>query len=496
MGNDCLFVSDKRYMRKDKKYIKVALGTVPKAGGTYTFYRNLRAQLRCQGIDVYSVTVGTTENALVNQSFCNDGCVFIADHEAEIKKQAQAFIRWCEEIQVDIVIAINSEAIMAALPHLPERIRVVSRVASVFDSGCRNVMAGYERLAKIVITAPGQKKVLVDKYRADTGRMVLIPNGVDPKAFKGTDAGGRKAKVVEPQKPEDGDRRTTVNGGSEATCGEQSAVSGERKTVEAKLPATGGQRAEGSGTSLSTMNHHSSTSSTIQLGFLGRLEHISKGVLFIPEILKHLNVSGVEFHLTIAGTGVYERGLKRLLNRYIRNGSVEFIGELPPEETPEFLSKQDVLVFTSQSEGCPNTLIEGIMAGCVPVVWRLDGITDFIVQDSRTGYVVSLGDCQTFAEKISTLSGNRKQLESMSSAAIEDARRRFSLSVFGDAYATLFRELMSEPAPVWVPVSWESFQPKVNEAHRSNLRSGKLIVWAKKNIRRILYLLHFSHRWE
>lgn len=451
-------------MKSEENRIKIALGTIPKAGGTYTFYRNLRAQLQGHGFDVYSVTVGAAENELVHPGFINEGCVFLADNEADLKKQAQVFAQWCEDVHVDIVIAINSEAIMAALPHLPERVRVVSRVASIFDSGCRNVMTGDERLAKIVITAPGQKKALVEKYGADEGQMVLIPNGVDPTPYERVKHKRHEVHDRQPNHETRGNASTTARSGCEK--------------------------------SLTTIHHQPSANPALRLGFLGRLEHISKGVLFIPDILKHLDVAGVEFHLTIAGKGVYERGLKRLLKRYVLNGSVEFTGELPPEETPEFLSQQDVLLFTSQSEGCPNTLIEGIMAGCVPVVWRLEGITDFIVQDGHTGFVCPLGECGAFAEKIAFLSRDRELLAKMSVAGAADGRERFSLNRFGDAYASLFRGLMGNPAPAWESWSWARFESTGDDVHRLSRINGPLVAGVKKCLKRGFYVFRLSHRWE
>jgi len=408
---------------------KIALGTIPKAGGTFTFYRNLRPQLGPQNMDVYSVTVGAGEAALVDKAFMDDGCVVLAEVEKDLMRQSQAFAKWCDNNKIDIVIAINSEAIMSAIPHLAQRIRIVSRVASIFDSGYQNVMSGYERGARIVTTAPRQQKDLAEKYGVFTDRMILIPNGIEPTPY------------------------TLAASAKRGCCNK------------------------------------------LRLGFLGRLEHISKGVLFIPKILKRLRASGVPFHLSIAGKGVYEKGLKRILRRYVRENVVEFIGELSPEDVPSYLSSVDVLLFTSQSEGCPNTLLEALMAGCVPIVWRIEGTTDFIIDDGRTGFICPLGDCDLFSERIGNLANDREFLGKMSRSCAEEARQRFSQSRLGDDYGSLFREIMAQPCPEWMPLGWDEFKQNMPERSNTSLHDYAKAM-AKKYIRRSLYGLRLSQRYE
>ena len=145
--------------------IRVALGAVPKDGGTFTFYRNLRPAIKAYGIDLRCVTVGRREAELWEPGYADDGCVLLAPKTRSIKKQAQAFVAWCEEESIDIVIGLNSEAILSALPHLPEHIRVMSRCANAFDHGYRITLSCEPRLARIVAITPRLQKDLVESYR-------------------------------------------------------------------------------------------------------------------------------------------------------------------------------------------------------------------------------------------------------------------------------------------------------------------------------------------
>ena len=166
------------------KDIVLAFGSVPKDGGTFTFYRNMRTPLLEHGIDLRCVTVGQQEAGLWEEDFVDDCCVLLAATESNVKKQAQFFSRWCEDEGVDIVMGVNSVAILSALPHLPANIRFMSRCANAFDHGYRITVSCYERLSRLIALAPRQIEDLVNDYGAQRDRIELIPNGTSIERFQ------------------------------------------------------------------------------------------------------------------------------------------------------------------------------------------------------------------------------------------------------------------------------------------------------------------------
>lgn len=411
-----------------KQTITVAFGSVPKDGGTFTFYRTVRPKLAEHGIDFRCVTVGRAEAQLWDDSFADDGCALLCKEEDNLLEQAGCFARWCEDSGVDIVMALNSAAIHAALPHLPGNIRVMSRLASITDNGLKKTASCSGRLARVITTAPGHERELLKRFQLDRKRIHMIPNGIDPVVF-------------------------------------DSAARNRRGMGEAA-----------------------------QIGFLGRLEHNDKGALFLPEIIRGLDRLGTQFHFRIAGKGVFGRALRRYLQEYVRKGRVTFAGPLPPSEVPGFLGSLDILVFPSQAEGCPNTLLEAMMAGCATVSSRLEGITDFIVEDGRSGFLCPVGDCTQFADRIAELAADRPRLRKVSEAAASVARERFSQERVASEYARVFRTVMAEPPVDWTPLPWSRFQPDPDFAepiwHASWLRP------LKKKVKNILYHLRLSNRYE
>ncbi len=397
--------------------IKVAFGSVPKDGGTFTFYRNMRPALLEKGIDLRCVSLGVDQHSLTESAYIDEGCVLLAPKTTNVKKQAQTFADWCSKEAVDIVLGINSEAILSSLHHLPEAVRCMARCANSFDHGYRITLSGIERLALIIAQTPRQLKDLSEHYNAPTDKIVVIPNGIDPAQFR-----KRSARIRD------------------------------------------------------------DPSAPLCLTFAGRLEHRQKGVLFLPEILQNLKQSKIPFSLKIAGKGAHEAQLKSELNVFVTNGSVEFLGSLPPKKLNKLLSKTEIYLFTSQFEGCPNALIEAMMAGCVPISWKLDGITDFIIQDQKNGYLSEKGNNSTFANHISSFYRAPDQLELFSKSAHTTAVERFNSTIAAEAYANAFKSVMNAPPPTWKPKSWNSFQvdPNFPRSWKSHL-PYKLRTFLKRN---------------
>jgi glycosyltransferase involved in cell wall biosynthesis len=378
------------------RVIRVALGSVPKDSGTFSFYRNLRPALAKHSIELLCVSVGRGEAALWSEDFADDGCHALLPKSNSLKKQARCFVDWCRTEHINIVIGLNSAAILSAIPHLPQDVRVVARCANGFAHGYRVTLSGAERLSRIVAISPRLRDELQQNYAANPERLRLIPNGIDSAPFD---------KVAE--------------------------------------------QARGLGTRL-------------EIGFLGRLEHVQKGILHLPAIVEALKRHDVPFRLRIAGRGRHEASLRRLLASDVASGRVVFVGALSPGQVPDFLGSADVFAFTSRFEGMPNALLEAMMAGALPVCFNIPGITDFMVEDDRTGLLVAQGDCEGFAMKITQLSRDRGKLKRMQSNAASEARIRFSSEISAEKYAELFSEVMSEVPPPLRPRDWNEFKPEVN----------------------------------
>lgn len=64
----------------------IAIGSVPKDGGTFTFYRTLRPQLLEYGIDMRCVSVGQREAHIWDGAFADEGCFCLGENIGNVKK--------------------------------------------------------------------------------------------------------------------------------------------------------------------------------------------------------------------------------------------------------------------------------------------------------------------------------------------------------------------------------------------------------------------------
>jgi glycosyltransferase involved in cell wall biosynthesis len=232
----------------------------------------------------------------------------------------------------------------------------------------------------------------------------------------------------------------------------------------------------------------------LSIGFLGRLEHGQKGVLFLPLIADELKRLQVPFRLTIAGQGVHQRVLERRLAEFIGRGEIEILGPLDRDDVPEFFSDVDLLLFPSQFEGCPNVLLEAMAAGCVPVATRLPGITDWILDDGESGFVVPVGDARAFADRVRRLSEDRNFLRAMSARSRAVAESRFPCETMVSGYLDVFRSLEDESQSEMNPRPLSEFQ--LDRAFQTPEWKKRVPLPMRRAFQRTLYHFGWSDRYE
>ncbi|HXK59541.1 MAG TPA: glycosyltransferase family 4 protein [Acidobacteriota bacterium] len=181
---------------------------------------------------------------------------------------------------------------------------------------------------------------------------------------------------------------------------------------------------------------------------LGRIEHQSKGVFWIPEILKRLNV--LNMRVTIVGDGPDLGELKRRMLRV--QYPVEFAGAVPNESVPDFYRQHDLLLMPSHYEGFPLVLIEAMAAGCVPAVSKIQLVTDCVVDPGVTGWLFDPGDVDGAAAILRKAEGDRERLLTMSDACRKKAATCYSLSRMGRSYAALIRSLVEDRPAIAQPL--------------------------------------------
>lgn len=184
-------------------------------------------------------------------------------------------------------------------------------------------------------------------------------------------------------------------------------------------------------------------SSTVQLAFVGVLyEH--KGVRILPEIIKRLADAHYDFHFTVIGDGILREELQQHLCEQISDGTVEFTGRITSREVYERLSTTDIFVYPTHIDAFGLVIAEAMINGVVPIVTLLPGITDSIVDDGRSGYLVGQDDVEGFVDRIIKLIDNPDHRSRMSVEAADKAMRCFTLDTMKANYLDCINQLTNQ----------------------------------------------------
>jgi glycosyltransferase involved in cell wall biosynthesis len=157
-------------------------------------------------------------------------------------------------------------------------------------------------------------------------------------------------------------------------------------------------------------------------------------------------------------------------------------GAVPHVDIYKLLSQAHAVLLPSFHEAMPCAPIEGQFCGCIPITSRLSGVTDTIIDDGTTGFLVDVGDVAGFFEAISQLINDPARWQAMSNACQRHAHAEFTLDTLGRRFDQLITACLQGKYQLprtrrsWLPVNplaftWRDAIPR--GIHR--LGVGKLL---------------------
>lgn len=195
----------------------------------------------------------------------------------------------------------------------------------------------------------------------------------------------------------------------------------------------------------------------LRLLYVGRLEDVQKNVLLLPEVARRLIGQGVEAKLTVAGDGPDGAQLRQRFAERCPTFPVDFTGTIAQGDLPALYARHDIFLLPTRFEGTPNALLEAMSAGCVPVVTRLPGSLDVIVEHGRSGWLCRVGDAADFAAQVGGLARDRARLAAFSDAAGKRVRTQFSQARMIARYRALLEETRTDPDRRQPPRSLDAY---------------------------------------
>lgn len=176
----------------------------------------------------------------------------------------------------------------------------------------------------------------------------------------------------------------------------------------------------------------------LNLGFMGRLD-FEKGLREIVGALTELK-NELRFTFHVAGAGPAESEFLELCQSRIP-ARFAFHGVVAGEARHRILSDADIFLLPSRFEGMPNSLLEFMGQGAVPIVTRVGAVGDVVVHE-QNGLFVEVRDARALADAIRRLSKDPKLFEELSKNAIRTVQNRFSPARHIEGINAVYRALM------------------------------------------------------
>ena len=197
-----------------------------------------------------------------------------------------------------------------------------------------------------------------------------------------------------------------------------------RKTVSGKTPAAG---------SKTQINRPLQVLASSQLT-------PNKGHAELLDSLAALKSEGYKFHGHILGAGPEEPALR---TQSVRLGLENISWHGLQADVYAFLRRADVFVLPSREEGLPNTLLEAMSQGLIPVARDVGGVKEIWPQTGLDGLLFGFAPGDLTAALKAVFNAEDEQLSAWSNIALEQCREVFNQSVQAqrlyDWYASLVR---------------------------------------------------------
>jgi glycosyltransferase involved in cell wall biosynthesis len=156
-------------------------------------------------------------------------------------------------------------------------------------------------------------------------------------------------------------------------------------------------------------------------------------------LLRALAAIDMSFRLTLVGNGPTRAEVMREAARLNLNGRVEFTGAR--ENIAPLLADSDAFVLSTNWEGFPLTIIEGMRAGLPVIATDVDGVKEAVVE-GETGFIFPRKDVSALESCIRRILTSPSLRASMGKAGRDRFEALFSLAAMVQKTWGVYRDVL------------------------------------------------------
>jgi glycosyltransferase involved in cell wall biosynthesis len=161
------------------------------------------------------------------------------------------------------------------------------------------------------------------------------------------------------------------------------------------------------------------------IGAIGRLVPVKNYKLFLS-MARKVRSLGIEADYWIIGEGPQWNEIKELISQYRLQDCVRMLGYR--KDADEGIARMDLIALTSDSEGCPNVLLEALRAS-LPILSTKCSSLEKIVEEGRNGYLVPCGNANAMADNAAVLLTDPELRKTMGKESRKIVEERFAMPI-------------------------------------------------------------------
>ena len=151
-----------------------------------------------------------------------------------------------------------------------------------------------------------------------------------------------------------------------------------------------------------------------------------KGISLLIDVCQQLRAEVRGVQVLVAGDGNWRAQFDAICRDEGLDDTVRRLGFV--SEIERVYAAADVVVSTSETEGCPNALLEAMAMARPVVATAVDGTAE-LIHDGIDGLLAWRGSAEAFAARVAELLASPARRAELGQAALATVRRRFSLDV-------------------------------------------------------------------